>query len=195
MDAPLAEDDAIAMALTVHGLCCDEEIRFLYRIALKAPEELPLVDLGTYQGRTAAILAATGRLVITIDNYASDPLFKSQPSVRPEEHAQQVADRLASLKLKVRVVLGDSAVIPFDDLEQIGLLFIDSKHTRERLYKELDAWLPLLVKDGILAFHDYGEPGHGPVMTPAIDERIRNKTDEWEFLGLANWLIGFRRLK
>ena len=176
----MVENKTAAMALSIHGLCSEEEVQFLYGLALSAPMGLTFVELGTYQGRTAAVLCAaaseTDSQVITISNV-------------PEEG---VEDRLSGLGFYPRVVIGDSAVIP-NNVHRISLLFIDSEHTRERLYKELDAWLPLLVEGGILAFHDYNENGHGKVMTPAIDERINNKTDECEYLGLARWLIGFRR--
>ena len=177
----MIEDEAVTVSLSVPGLCCEDEIQFLYGLALNAPMGLTFVELGTYQGRTAAVLCAAAEevdsQVVTISNV-------------PEEG---VEDRLSRLGFYPRVVIGDSAVIP-NGVHRISLLFIDSEHTREQLYKELDTWLPLLVQGGILAFHDYNENGHGKVMTPAIDERIRNKTDEWEYLGLARWLIGFRRL-
>lgn len=177
----MIENEAVTAAMSIQGICSAEEIRFLYKLALNAPRGFTFVELGTYSGRTAAILCAVAEKVnsqvITIDNVAWEG----------------VKEGLSRLGFNARVVIGDSAVVP-KDLCRIGLLFIDSEHTRERLYKELDAWLPLLVRGGILAFHDYEQNGFGEVMTPAIDERIRNKPDEWEYLGLTRWLIGFRKL-
>lgn len=190
----MGEDEATRIALTVPGLCCERELRFLYRLALKAPEGLPFVDLGTYQGRTAAILATTGHRVITIDNYIQDSLFRDQASLHPADHAEAVAERLHDLGFNIQIVIGESAMIP-PGIDRIGLLFIDSEHTRRCLYKEFGAWLPLLVKGGILALHDYVDPRPGQTMRPVIDTWIRNKTDEWEYLGLAVWLVAFRRLK
>ena len=175
----MTEDEAIALAWSIRGGGLNkEEGTFLYRLALDAPKGEMFVELGTGQGMSAAILCAaakeTNSRVITIDHSADDG----------------AEETLRNLGIDARVVIGDSAVIP-DGIDRIGLLFIDTKHTRKRLYKELDAWLPLLMEGGILAFHDYGSYQE---MEPAIDERIRDKTDEWEYLGLARWMIGFRRL-
>jgi len=189
------ENRTMGAALSVGGICSEEELEFLHKLGLSAPRGEMFVELGTYQGRTAAILCGAAEVissqVVTIDSYGAET--HDDPSLEAEEYALKVKNTLADLGFYPRVIIGDSAVVP-DDIHSIGLLFIDTEHTRERLYKELDVWLPLLVQDGILAFHDYNEPGTKAIMTPAIDERIRNKPNEWECLGIARWLIGFRRL-
>ena len=187
----------------IPGRCEEPELRWLYDLALKAPPGLPMVELGTFQGRTAAVLCAVaaqvGLEVITIDNYVQDPCFVGWawhggdpgPRKPPEEYAKLTRENLARLGLMARVVIGDSATVP-TGVGEIGLLFIDSEHNAERFNAECDAWLPLMAKGGILACHDYQQP-IWPTMTPAIDERIRLRTEEWEYLGLTMWLVGFKK--
>lgn len=188
----------------IPGRCHVLELRHLYHLALQAPPGLPMIDLGTFQGRTAAMLCAAakqiGSEVVTIDNYVQDPAFtggarlSNDPGAHksPEEYANLTRENLANLGFHARVVIGDSAIVP-DGVEEIGLLFIDSEHNGERFNAECDAWLPLMPKGGILACHDYQQPSW-PLMTPVIDERIRSRPDEWEYLGLMIWLIGFKKI-
>lgn len=41
------------------------------------------------------------------------------------------------------------------DGTSVGLLFIDTDHTLERSRRELEAWLPKISGDGMIAGHDY----------------------------------------
>lgn len=188
---------AIKAAMATPGLCVESEMSFLYELACQAPPGLPMIELGTHRGRSTVILCAaalhSGTDVITIDNYIHDAIFrdKRRSHLPPEYHAGSVKENLRKVGLQAQIVIGDSAVVP-NGLVRIGLLFIDSEHTRERFFKELDTWLPLLVEGGIAAFHDYKQPSW-PEMTPAINERFVGRPDEWDYLGRKIWLIGFRR--
>lgn len=201
-DLKMNEEELVRAAAGIPGRCWPEELAFLHQLALTAPPGLPMVELGTFQGRTAAILCAvaqeTGSEVVTIDNYIHDGAFTGNYKAlandpdygqSPEKYAQLTRENLAKLGFQARVIVGDSAVVP-QGIEEVGLLFIDSEHARERFNAECDAWLPLIVKGGILACHDYKQPDW-PVMTPAIDDRIGE--NEWERLGLVNWLVAFRK--
>jgi len=186
--------DIIDGALAIPGQLHPRELARLYWFALQTPSGLPMVELGTFQGRTAAMLCAaankTNSEVVTIDDYTQDQAFGSKS---PKEYAEMTTTNLAALGFEPRIIIGDSATVPAG-IEQVGLLFIDSEHTPERFNAECDAWLPLLVGGGILACHDYNCPIWAE-MTPTINERIGSRTDEWEYLGLEIWLIGFRHVK
>ena len=192
----------IVEAIKLPGRCMYPELIFLHQLALVAPPGLPIVELGTFQGRTTAPLCAAakqiGSEVVTIDNYAQDPAFTDWPKgyeedpecgKTPEEYAELTRRNLAKLGYRPRIIIGDSATVP-EGIEEVGLLFIDSEHTPEKFKEECDAWLPLMKKGSILVCHDYAQPTW-PKMTPAIDGRITR--DKWEKLGLVIWLIGFRR--
>lgn len=192
------------MAAGIPGRCLPMELCQLYHLASQAPPGLPMIELGTFQGRTAAMLCAAaeqiGSEVVTIDNYVQDPSFtggrrlsnEPGPGKSPEEYASLTRQNLAGLGFHAHVVIGDSAVVP-EGIEEIGFLFIDSEHIGERFNAECDAWLPLMIRGGILACHDYKQPSW-PAMTPVIDERIKSRTDEWEYLGLVIWLVGFKKV-
>jgi len=192
----------IAEAMAIPGRCLAPELIFLNQLAMVAPPGLPMVELGTFQGRTAAVICAAARQigsdVVTIDNYAQDPAFTTWPKgyeedpecgKEPEEYAELTRQNLARLGFRPQIVIGDTATVP-DGIEEVGFLFIDSEHTPEKFKEECDAWLPLMGPGSVLACHDYRQPTW-PKMTPAIDERIT--PDEWENLGLVIWLVGFKR--
>jgi len=192
----------IVEAMMIPGRCVAPELIFLNQMARVAPWGKPIVELGTFQGRTAAPLCAGAKEieaeVITIDNYAHDPAFVAWPKgyendpecgKTPEEYAELTRANLAGLGFHPRVIAGDSAIVP-EGIEEVGMLFIDSAHNAERFTVECDAWLPLMEMGSILACHDYGQPAW-PEMTPAIDDRIT--PDEWEELGRVVWLKGFRK--
>ena len=192
----------IVEAMTIPGRCLAPELIFLNQMARVAPWGKPIVELGTFQGRTAAPLCEAAKEleaeVITIDNYVHDPAFIAWPKgyeddpdcgKEPEEYAELTRQNLARLGFHPRVVVGDSAIVP-EGIEEVGMLVIDSAHNAERFNAECDAWLPLMGMGSILACHDYSQPAW-PEMTPAIDERIT--ADEWEELGLVIWMKGFRK--
>jgi len=202
----MKEEEVVRAATDIPGRCWPVELAFLHQLALMAPPGLPMIELGTFQGRTAAMLCAvaqeTGSEVITIDNYVHDGAFTGHYKAldndpdygkRPQEYAELTRKNLTSLGFEARVVIGDSSIVP-EGIEEIGFLFIDSEHTAYRFKRECDAWLPLMVTGGILACHDYEQP-QWTEMTPAINERIRSKPEQWEYLGLVNWLVGFRKLQ
>ena len=92
--------------------------------------------------------------------------------------------------MEASVVRGDTTVVPLF-VGQVALLFIDSEHTRDRLFKELRAWGPKLMKGAIVVLHDYGSTKWGE-MGPAIDEAFR-RTERWERVGLERRMVAFRR--
>ncbi len=51
----------------------------------------------------------------------------------------------------------------------LDFVFIDADHSREAVYRDLDAWLPVVRKGGLVSGHDYGgrrQPG----VARAVDE-------------------------
>jgi len=194
--------DFATMAMDIPGRCRLMELIQLCEWALVAPPKLPIVELGTFQGRSTAMLCLAARqidsAVVTIDNYTVDPVFtggreplpgEPGPHRPPEEYAELTRQNLARLGFCARIVIGDSVIIP-EGIEEVGMLFIDSAHTAERFNAECDAWLPLMGKGSILACHDY-KSTRWPEITPIIDQRFRGQMREWKCWGWTMTLIGF----
>lgn len=106
------------------------------------------VDLGTYLGRSAALLAQGSDIVISIDRFPTcdEPAY-SFPAV---------AEILKILAPNVYLFKGDSA----DEArmireEAIDVIFIDANHTYSSVEKDIVAWYSKMKKGGYIIFHDY----------------------------------------
>lgn len=112
----------------------------LVRLELK-PERS--VELGTYQGWTAALLSlVTTRHTISID-------IEDHGTAESHQHAYELTNLIGNAAEKtimpiVETVLGGP----------IDLLFIDDGHYYETICKEMEIWKPLVRPGGWIAFHD-----------------------------------------
>lgn len=162
----------------VPGMIQSDECWLLYRLAEKAPAGGYLVELGTFKGRGAAVLALSGEgRVITIDDYSYE--VESSPML--------VEANLKAVGLQATIIEGDSAIIPWM-VDSVSLLFVDTEHTRERFGREMEAWLPLIRAKGIIACHDYASS-----KWPEITKAIREILPDWERLEVTRKLVGLRK--
>jgi predicted O-methyltransferase YrrM len=168
------------------------EAEALYKVALQAPKGKPIIELGTFHGYTAAVLAMAGEQigahVTTIDDYAE----------RPEQNLPKhigllaVLDNLLRCGLDVTVLKGDTRTVP-QGIAEIGMLWIDSTHTAAHVTAELAAWLPLVIVGGIAAFHDYGGASTPQLKVP-IDAAFADRR-RWQLVAGFYTVIGFKRLR
>lgn len=159
-------EQAVNGALTISGLTTREELEFLYKLVKLAPAGW-IVELGSFRGRSGFILctaAKPGSQVLLIDNFSHHDYTDKE----------LLRTNLFEMGYTPLIVDGDSSVIPpfFPRDASVGLLFIDSEHTKGHYNAECDAWLPRVVSGGIVASHDYGGP-HCPEITAAIDSQMK----------------------
>jgi len=145
-----------------------------------------LVDLGTYQGRSAMLLhrAAPNRMVVTIDNYQEGPDAKRKAGPRPSP--VKVAKQFAG-DLHVHLVKGDTAAVP-GFVGNVALVFVDGGHTPQALAADIAAWKPRVVPGGVMAFDDYGS-ARWPAVTMVVDAEM----GDWQRLGVKGSVAAFRR--
>lgn len=185
--------DCIDKAFGVRCMLGRDEARFLLDCARESPDG-EFVELGPYFGASTIIIATVanerGLPLTTIDRFTGDFGTQSWKPSSPEALRQNLKD--AGIDVFPCIIEGDSADVP-DGLGPVAFLFIDTDHNAATLGPELDAWLPLVTKDGVVALHDYDWPGRFPEMIPLIDERLGD-SDEWERIGLVSHLVAFRRV-
>ncbi len=98
---------------------------------------------------------------------------------------------------KVHFQIGSSLDVPL--IENLDGLFIDSEHTYEVTRDEINRWLPMVKKGGLILFDDYGLKDTLPNwpemwgVGQAVDELILPFPEKYELLdkGMA---IVFRKL-
>jgi len=161
-----------------------EEGLALYEAGLEAARIGPLLEIGTYCGKSAVYLGAaareSGTVLFTIDHHRGseeiqpgwehhDPELVDPTSGRMDSlpfFRRTVSD--AGLESFVIAIVGDSPTVAAHWEAGLGLVFIDGAHSEELAMADYEAWAPKLAIGGLLAIHDVFEDptlgGRGPFL-------------------------------
>ena len=139
---------------------------------------LPLLEVGTYCGRSTILLAdaarAAGVTALTVDHHRGSE--EQQPGW--EYHDPTVVDpevgrmdtlptfrrtlHAAGLEDHVVAVVGRSPQVAAVWGGKLGFVFIDGGHTDEHANGDYEGWAPHLAEGGLLVIHDvFPDPAHG----------------------------------
>lgn len=151
----------------------------LYAAAAEAAAlGLPLLEVGTYCGRSTILLAdaarAAGSTALTVDHHRGSE--EQQPGW--EYHDPTVVDPevgrmdtlptfrrtlyAAGLEEHVVALVGRSPQVAAVWGGPLGLVFIDGGHTDEHANGDYEGWAPHVAEGGLLAIHDvFPDPAHG----------------------------------
>jgi hypothetical protein len=154
----------ISKALTVQGWMTESELTYLAEMASKwndAPFDANIVEVGSWMGRSTCALASnTNGRVWAVDTWQGSP-------EHAEELAQHEANWLYSQFLHnvtglpvMPVMLPSVWAAEWLKRCQVypNLVFLDANHTYESVKADIEAWLPLIDRGGILCGHDYDPP-------------------------------------
>ncbi|WP_049660522.1 class I SAM-dependent methyltransferase [Kitasatospora sp. MY 5-36] len=152
----------------------------LYAAAVEAARTtgLPVLEIGTYCGRSAILLAAAAReagtVALTVDHHRGSE--EQQPGweyhdptlVDPEVGLMDTLPRFrralhaAGLEEHVVALVGRSPRIAALWGRPLGLVFIDGGHTDEHATGDYEGWVPHLAPEGLLVVHDvFPDPADG----------------------------------
>lgn len=159
----------------IDGWFSEGDARVYRSLLEKCAFEL-VVEVGSYQGRSAAfaapILRKQGCNLICVDpwNANDSDVYKSP------EHAVSSRDRFRANMAEHSDVVQDMPVPSLEAAKILklsgarpGLVFIDGCHLYDQVRADILAWRPLLRAGGILCGHDYRA---WPGVTRAVDELI-----------------------
>ncbi|WP_329018041.1 class I SAM-dependent methyltransferase [Streptomyces sp. NBC_00690] len=171
--------DILAAFVGTKGFMPVSEGLALYEAATEAGAlGLPLLEVGTYCGRSTILLAAAARAAgvtaVTVDHHRGSE--EQQPGW--EYHDPSVVDpelgrmdtlptfrralHLAGLEEHVVAVVGRSPQVARLWGTPLGLVFIDGGHTDEHAGGDYDGWAPHLADGGLLVIHDvFPDPADG----------------------------------
>ena len=163
----------------VPGLLRPEDEEKLHELA--AETKGPILEIGTYRGRSTTIMAlgarsGAGALLISVD---VDPAAQRAASAALVSHG--VGER-------VLLVRGSSAAA----LRRLrglrpALTFIDGDHSAAGVRRDLEVLERVVPHDGLLLFHDFADPRNADPSVPEIGvhDAIRGSWVErdCEFLG------------
>jgi len=150
----------------------------LYGAAARYAGRGPVLEVGTYCGKSTIYLAAAARAagqpVITVDHHHGSE--ENQPGWEYHDttmvdpvtgrldtlpHARATLAR-AGVEDHVIVVVGRSADVARVWRTPLGMLFIDGGHTDVAATTDYESWAPWIAPGGLLAIHDvFPDPADG----------------------------------
>ena len=169
----------------------------LYEAGRRAASLGPLLEIGTYCGKSAVYLGAAARergtVLFTIDHHHGSEEMQEQWEHHDRELVDPRTGRMnsfpffeqtmtdAGLTDVVIGMVGDSAVIAKHWTTPLGFVFIDGAHSDEPAMADYEGWAPKLVAGGLLAIHDvFADPKDGGQGPYRVYERAKTDgfTDE-----------------
>lgn len=165
-------------ALDAIGFMPPDEGLALYEVALQGARVGPLLEIGSYCGKSAIYLGAAAReggvKVYSIDHHRGSE--EHQPG---EEYfdarlydegkgrvdtwpvfQKTIAD--AGLGGVVEGIVGDSAEIAKTWDEPLGLVFVDGSHSAAAAHADYEGWSRHILPGGLLVIHDvFEDPSEG----------------------------------
>ena len=194
---------------SVKGFLSPEEGRALYELAAVQAARGPLVEIGSYCGKSAIYLGAAakaaGGVLFTVDHHRGseehqpgweyhDPaLWDAEAGALDSAAALRETLARAKLEETVITVIGRSERIGRLWRAPIGLLFLDGGHSRTQAFADYEAWSPWLAPGGVLAIHDvFPDPADGG-RPPFEVYEAAGATGAYEDLGQIGSLARLRR--
>lgn len=194
----------------IKGFLAQDEAEALYQQASLASALGPVLEIGSYCGKSTIYLGLACRdkesTVFALDHHRGseehqqgeffhDPdLFDSGEGVVDtfKEFRRNIA-RAGLNDVVVPVVAGSEAAARHWQTP-LGMVFIDGGHSLEAALTDYRCWMPHLMRGGILAIHDLFADAHEGGQAPYAVYRMAQASGLFENLGQVNSLGLLRRL-
>jgi predicted O-methyltransferase YrrM len=198
-DVAMLDSDLLAAAAAATGFMPADEGRALAEAVLAAPDG-PVLEVGSYLGKSTLYLAAAARprgtTVVTVDHHRGSE--EHQPGwdyhdpglVDPQVG---LIDTLPGFRATIATAGAEDVVVAVvARAEQfarlwatpLALLFLDGSHTDESAQRDLASWAPHLAPGGILAIHDvFPDPADGGQAPYRIYRKALDSGDYTELPG------------
>ena len=167
------EDRLRCAAEAARGFMPPDEGLALYEAAASVEVDGPLLEVGSYCGKSAVYLGAAaqrdGRILFCVDHHRGS----EENQAGWEHHDPEVVDadlgvidtlpffrrtiRDAGLEQTVVAVVGDSPTLASLWATPLALVFIDGGHGAEPAHRDYEGWSPHVRPGGLLAIHDVFE--------------------------------------
>ena len=168
----------LAAARDAVGFMPDDEGLALHAAGLAAAPQGPLLEIGTYCGKSAIYLGAAAReggsVLYTVDHHRGS----EENQVGWEHHDERLVDARtgrmdtlpwfrrtmedAGLEDVVIAVIGSSPTVAAHWATPLGLLFVDGGHAFDVALADYEGWSRFVVPGGSLVFHDvFEDPAEG----------------------------------
>ncbi len=171
MDLPLDID-------SIKGFLADDEAAALYNAALLQASRGPVLEIGSYCGKSTVVLGSAcqqqGSILYAVDHHRGSEEhqkgeFFHDPELYDESEAQfdsfrEFRRNIAAARLHDTVVpiVASSEVASRHWQTPLAMVFIDGGHSMEAALSDYRCWAGHILRGGILAIHDlFDEPENG----------------------------------
>ncbi len=172
------DERLLRAAETARGFMPADEGLALYEAAASLEVAGPLLEVGSYCGKSAVYLGAAAqqseRVLFCVDHHRGSE--ENQPGW--EHHDPEVVDpelgvidtlpffrrtiNTAKLEKTVVAVVGDSTTVAALWGTPLAMVFIDGGHGSVPAHSDYESWSPHVTLGGILAIHDvFDDPADG----------------------------------
>ena len=158
---------------TVKGFLDPAEGRALFDAARSVAELGPVLEVGSYCGKSSVYLGAackaTGNTLFAVDHHRGSEehqLGEEYHDADLYDASTKLMDSLPAFRATLREAQLEDCVVPIVAASSVaarhwqtplGMVFIDGGHSFEAAMNDLHAWSPQLVANGLLAIHDIFE--------------------------------------
>lgn len=197
---------------TVKGFLDPQEGEALFHLAHGASQLGPVLEVGSYCGKSTLYLAAgchdQSMTVFAVDHhqgseehqpgeeYHDASLFDSGAGLMDSFKAFRHNVRAAGFEDTVVPVVAPSAVAARHWHTPLGMVFIDGGHAFETALTDYRSWASHIVPGGILAIHDiYPDPNEGgqapfDILKLAVASGLFEEIDRVKSLGVLRRIPG-----
>jgi predicted O-methyltransferase YrrM len=172
------DETLLAAAKNAVGFMPDDEGLALHAAGLEAASLAPLLEIGTYCGKSAIYLGAAARVresvLYTVDHHRGSEENQSGWEHHDDRLVDPRTGRMdtlpwfrrtmedTGLEDVVIAVIGSSPTIAAHWATPLGLVFIDGGHAFDVALADYEGWARFLVPGGLLVFHDvFEDPADG----------------------------------
>jgi MMP 1-O-methyltransferase len=172
------DPELVEHARAAVGFMPDDEGRSLHDAGCAAAAVGPLLEIGSYCGKSAIYLGAAARaggtVLFSVDHHRGSEEHQPGWAWHDERLVDPDTGRLdtlpwfrrtiaaAGLEDVVVAVIGDSPTVGRHWATPLGLVFIDGGHAFDVALTDYETWAPLIAADGLLVFHDvFEDPADG----------------------------------
>ena len=195
---------------TIKGFLAEDEAEALYRHALAVSAQGPVLEIGSYCGKSTIHLGLACRqnnsTVFALDHHRGSEEHQSGEMFHDPDlydAGEALMDTFKEFRRNIRNADLDDVVVPVVAGSQaaarhwqtpLAMVFIDGGHSLEAALTDYRCWSGHLQRGGILAIHDLFENAYEGGQAPFAIYRMAKASGLFEDLGTVNTLGLLRRL-
>jgi predicted O-methyltransferase YrrM len=193
----------------IKGFLADDEAQALYQQAIHVAPLGPVLEIGSYCGRSTIYLGLacreTGNTVFALDHHRGSEEhqlgeFFHDPDLY--DASIGVVDTFREFRRNITLAGIDQQVVPIVSGSEaaakhwqtpLGMVFIDGGHSLDAALTDYRCWASLIARGGTLAIHDVFPEAHKGGQAPHAIYRMAMASGLFESLGLINSLALLKR--